>query len=715
MSQRLTTSFINTNIPGAYPNVQVQSTPVGISTTGVVAIIGEAEGGESYSNESLKDNFFTSDQLDKVAAKYVKGPIVDAMRALSAPSADANINGAASRVYVLKTNAGAKASAVVDTDYGTLSAQNYGTDGNKVKYRIVASQLESAPSITGTTIPAFGAALNSAVFKIRLNGAAEQTITLSSTPANHADVATLVTELNGLLPSDVRAAAGAAASTLKLYVIVDSANYRKGFGKALELIDSTPGNLAKLGHVAGLVKSSAESAVEVQITRSDINLNEALNAAGEIALEIGYVGTTATLSIVANTLTTTVTGGSGAALSIDISQFQTVKDLADFISSKAGYTAIASAAGAQAKPSSLDKVSVVGICSTGASLRPGRVKKSLANFKSAIAKSAAVSFSASDIDGLPAPMASPAFLSGGAKGATLAVDIVNALLKLEAAQVNFVVPLFSRDATDDISEALTESSSTYTIDAVHAAVKSHCLKMSTPALKRHRLAILSYSGAFADVQDKAQALANYRMSMTFQKVSQVDSSGVVKSFLPWYGACVAAGMQAAGFYKGITNKFANLISFEDPSGFDSGSPGDVGTGLDSGLLILQRLTAGTIWVSDQTTYGFDTNFVYNSLQASYLADIVAIDLADSYQRAFVGQSLADVDVGTAKSFMAAKMDSYKRLKLISSSDDAPLGYKNDKYRINGPILEVSVEIKLSTTIYFIPINIEISQIQQASE
>lgn len=714
MAQRLTTSFINTNIPGAYPNVQVKSTPVGISTTGVVAIIGEADGGEHYANESIKDNFFSPDQLDRVTEKYVKGPIVDAMRALSAPSADANISGSATRVYIVKTNAGVKASAIVDTDYGELRAKNQGVDGNKIKYRIVSSQAEVAPSITSGVIPAFGIALNSASFKLRLNGGAEATVTLGTNPVSHADVPNLVIELNSVLPVGITASAGVASGTITLTVDADSLNHRKGFGKALELIDSTPGDLAKLGLTAGLIKSAEESAVELQVVRSDINLNEALLATGEVALEIGYAGTTATLTISGNLLTTTVTGGSGAGLSVDLSQYQTIKDLADYISSKTGYTAIATTAGAQASPSVLDRVSAIGICSTGASLRSGRIKKSLANFKAAAAKSAAVEFVSTDVDGLPAPMASPVFLGNGAKGSTLAVDIINALLKLEAVQVNFIVPLFSRDATGDIAEALTESSSTYTIDAIHAAVKSHCLKMSTASLKRNRLAVLSFWGDFASAQSKAQALANYRMSMTFQKVSQVDSSGAVKSFLPWYGACVAAGMQAAGFYKGITNKFANVISFQDPSDFESGSPGDVETALDSGLLILQRLTAGTIWVSDQTTYGFDTNFVYNSMQASYLADIVAIDLADSYQRAFVGQSLADVDVGTAKAFMAAKMDSYKRLKLISSSDDAPLGYKNDKYRINGPILEVSVEIKLSTTIYFIPISIEISQVQQAA-
>ncbi len=712
MAQRLTTSFINTVIPGAYPNVTVKSVPAGVASTGVIAIIGEAAGGAHFSEEDAKDNFFTPDQADRVTSKYVSGPIVDAMRLLAAPSADTNIPGSVTRVYILKTNAGAKASAIVDTDYGTLNAKNWGVGGNQVKYKITASSLEDTAQAVSAAIGSFGATLDGAEFKIRLNGGAEATVTLGI--GGHTNVATLVTELNSLLPAGITASAGVAANTVQLKIDADSANYRKGWGKTLELIDSTPGDLALLGLTAGLYKSAAESAVEINLVRQDAGQNETLEAKGEVAMEVGYAGTTATLSISGSTLTTTVSGGSGASLSVDMSQFTTVADLAAFIASQTGYSASATTVGQQMKPSDLDKVSAIGICSTSSSLKPGRIKKSLANWKAAMASSATADFTASEVEGLPTPTSAFAFLSGGAKGATTGADIVDSLAKLEAVVTNFIVPLFSRDATDDITDGLTDSSSTYTIDAIHAATKSHILKMSTPKLKRYRVGVLSFWGSYEDSKAKAQTLAHYRCSMTFQKASQVDSQGQVQEFMPWMGACAAAGMQAAGFYKGITNKFANLISFKDPSGFDAGNPGDVEDALLAGLLILQRETAGSKWVSDQTTYGFDTNFVYNSLQAVYLADIVAYDLADSLQKAFVGQSLADVDAATALAFIATKMEEYRRIKAITADDEAPLGYRNAKVRISGPVMEVAVEIKLSTTIYFIPIELSISQVQSSA-
>jgi hypothetical protein len=712
MAIRLTTSFISTVTPGAYFEQNVRSTPVGIGATGVVAIIGEADGGESYTTEKLKENFYTPDQASKVQQKYISGPIVDAFRALSAPSADADITGSVNRVYILKTNTGTKAQAVVDTNYGTLKANNFGKNGNKIKYKITASQLEDTPTVISGTVPAFGAALDGATLNFRINGGAVQTITLSNVPANHSNIATLVTELNGLLPAGVTAAAGTAPNTFEISIDADSANYRKGWGKTFEIVS---GSLTALALTAGLYKSAAESEIEVSVIRSDIGLDETLEAKGQIALEVGYAGTTATLSISnANILTTTVTGGTGSNLSIDITQYTTVTDLAAFISSQAGYTASATTFGAQMNPKDLDKVTNIGICASGASLKPGRIKRSLKNFKDAIATSSAVEFTATDKEGLPSPMSAYVFLSGGTKGVTTGADIVDALTKLEGIAVNFVVPLFSRNATADIADGLTESGSTYTIDAIHSATKSHVLKMSTAKLKRHRVAMLSFKGSYSDAQAKAATLASYRCYLTFQDVDQIDSKGEKQTFAPWYSACIAAGMQAAGFYKSFTNKLANVIAYKDPAGFDSGSPGDVEQALLAGLLLLQSATAGVKWVSDQSTYGIDSNFVYNSLQAVYAADVLALDLADSFQTQFVGKSLADVTRADALAFLAQKMDIYRRIKLIASSDDAPLGYKNEDVTISGPTMTVKVEIKLATTIFFIPISIDISQVEQAA-
>ena len=713
MSQRLTNSFINTNVPGSYFDAKVKSTPVGVASSGNIVIIGEATGGAKYTDEVLKDNWFTPDQLDKVIKKYISGPIVEGFRAVSSPSADADITGSANRIYIVKTNTSTQASATIATAYGTLTDKNYGLNGNKYSYQISEVYAEVAPSVESDAISAFGAALDGASFTVRLQGGAATVITLGT--GGHADRDALVTEIDGLLPAGLSCLAGTDAAAIKIEMDADASANSKGYGKDFELVDSTPGDLAALGLTEGLLTSSQEPDVQIDIVRSDISLNETFEIAADIAFEIGYEGTTATMDITSTALTTTVTGGSGANLSITLADFATLKDLATFIGTQTGYTASVVSASATLPTSALDKVTTLGICSTSADLKPGRVKKSIYNFSKYVGQSVALDFAATATAGLPDVMTTQAFLSGGATGATLSADVASAVLKLETIDVNFVIPLFSRDASADIADGLTDSSSTYTISAVNALVKNHVLKMSTAKIRKHRLAVVSIWDTYSNIKVEASAMGIYRIPVVFQKSTQVNVNGVIESFFPWHTACIAAGMQAAGFYKGLVNKQANVVSFEDPSGFDSGSYGDIEDAIDSGLLFLEKQTAGNFWVSDQTSYTIDTNFVYNSLQASYASDLIALDLSASFKTAFSGKSLADVDAATGLSFLASKMDSYKKQKLIVASDDAPLGYKNAKIQISGPIMDLSVEIKIGTLIYFIPISIDFSQVVSTAQ
>ena len=59
-------------------------------------------------------------------------------------------------------------------------------------------------------------------------------------------------------------------------------------------------------------------------------------------------------------------------------------------------------------------------------------------------------------------------------------------------------------------------------------------------------------------------------------------------------------------------------------------------------------------------------------------------------------------------------DYYKKLKMTTSSSDAPLGYKNASIQIQAPSMYVNVEAKMSTSLYFIAINLALSAVQQSA-
>ena len=711
MAQYLTTSYVNTNIPGSYVKTTVSSTAVGSSSTGDVVIIGESDGGQDYTNESLKDNFFTADQLGRVKAKYLRGPIVDAMAALVSPSNDTQISGSAGRVYIVKTNGGTQSSALVLGDagtYGTLADKNYGIDGNKYSYQTTQSATEVGPSYQGTVVT-FGALIGLS-FSFRGNGGTETVITLA---AEHADITALVADIDGQLPAGFSCEEGSVADTLIFKSDTDATANQEGYGKSFELIDSTPADMAVIGLIEGLTSSSQEPEIDFSIKRQDTNTNESYTVKAEIALTIGYTGTTGTITISNGVLTTSVTGGTGSALNITLSEYTTMKDLAAFISSQDGYTATSIANSNNLAPIRLDELAAISIGTTN-SEEPCRIKRSAYNMAVKLDQSSTLDFSFSVGAGLPIATSGFVFLTGGTKGGTTAADVIDAVTTLEGIKVNFVNPLFSRDFSEDIADGLTDSSSTYTIDAVNFAVKSHVLAMSTVKIKRNRIAMLSKYADYGDVKAHAQTLSSFRCTLAMQKSTQNNSEGVVTDFFPWYTAAISTGMQSAGFNQSLTGKFANVSGVKDPSGFDSGNQGDVSDAIDSGIMFLQTENAGVSYVIDQTTYGFDGNFVYNSMQAVYMSDVLSISLGDALQRFIVGQSTADITSAGVSAFISQKMDDYRRLKIIGASDDAPLGYKNLNIDINAPIVSISVEAKLATQILFVAVELELSSIQSST-
>lgn len=728
MSQRLVTPYVNTNVPGTYVNYQVLTQPTGVSSSGIAVIMGEANGGPSYSQIEISKNFFTPDQLQQVTQIYTSGQIVDGFTALTTPSNDPNITGTATKIYIQKTNAGTVATSTLLTatpsNYGVLSDINYGVLGNQDQYQVLAVDSEVAPSVQGATVPSFPGTTG-ATFTVRVNGGAAVIIGPLGSVTNQTS---LISALNTAFTSasvDLDATVGIAMNTIAINwsgtpgsasPVADPLAWNEGWGKSFELIDSTSGDLASLGLVAGLTVSSQEPSIEVQDSNMSRGVSETLSASANVALTVGYQGTTATLTInqAAGTLATTVTGGSGANLSVNLAEYSTIGTLAGFIAAQPGYSASVVPAANSLPTSALDDVAAIGICSTGAGDEPGRVKDGLYAFEQAMSISRIMTFAATATAGLPAPMALPAYLSGGARGATLVSDIVTAVDDLAAITCNIVVPLFSQNASADIVAGQTDPDSTYTIAAIDALLKSHCLEMSDPSLDRNRICILSNNGTFAAASEVAQTLASFRCSLTFQNVTQVNSAGVITQFQPWYAAVIACGMQLGGFYKAIVNKYANIISVIDPSDYNSGNPGDTSEALSNGLLPLWTDVGGPKWVSDQTTYLTDTNFVYNSIQAVYDADVITIDLKSSFTDAFVGQSLADVSAASASAFLSQKMASYMQLKLIAPSNGAPLGFNNAKVTIAAPTMTISVNIYLATAIYFIPITFSISAVQQSA-
>ncbi len=843
MAQSLSTVDGTVTIPGAYSRYTVQTTPSGLATTGVIALIGESNQGPDFTLETdLQLNAFGPDSFATVAAKYGSGPLVDGFRAMCAPSNDPAITGAPQAIIIVKTNVSTKASGALPKigggTYSTIFDKSQGALGNQIYWQTLTNVAEIVPT---TNLFTYAPPVGQVNASVRVDGGAAQALTVTANMAPNAfqaaaDALTGVTASGGadrviltvagtlalavvgvpgtsltvtvtrsvawaaspvvgdtlIIPtgsviqddagvhplcnvgayvvtgvttntvtaiklSDAGAAgavagvvtAPRAASAASIVAVTDCKAWSPvnishdsgvavdGLGKALEIADLGTGadQLVRVAYLLGtstraswpstsaapaILVNGAEYQVKLQVNRQSDSISESLVAGGRIALKIGYKGAAATCSVtISATQLTTSCSAPADNLTINFSDFPTISQLATFIAAQTNYVAaVGSAVLGQQPSTSLDRVTGTAGATWG--VTPFQVKLDAQDFFNVISQQSVLlqenNPKARAAAGIPAATAAVAFLSGGAKGGTSNANVQAALDALQSVQLNFIVPAFSYDAATDIANGRTDVSSSYGIDSINAATLSHCLLMSETKFGRNRQCFLSKDTSFSLAQQASGNLASFRASLCFEDFKQTDSQGNLLQFPSWMGAALAAGMQAAGFYKAIVNKQINTngVLMADGS-YNPRNRDQIQQALAAGLLPAQPAAGGGFtWVSDQTTYGKDNNFVFNSIQAVYAADVVSVTTAQQMNAQFVGQSLADINAKVAESAIENIMANFLRLKLIAPSDDAPRGFRNVVIKISAPAMFVSLQIKLATALYFIDISFVVAPVQQTA-
>ena len=489
-----------------------------------------------------------------------------------------------------------------------------------------------------------------------------------------------------------------------------------GIGKTLEISGDISSISRKLDGSASTLSNTIINSVMEQKNTTVImnkltNVTETYNVGGDIALSIAT--TNASASVIINNTSATFTSSAGT-FTVPFKTYKNLQALVDYINSQTGYAAaLAKPAYAVLACDILDEGTFA--LSSGSLARKSlRLKFDASQWAATVGASTQALIDMTAVAGLPEPMSTFTFFSGGLKGGTLGTDVMAGIDACAKVVTNFVVPLFSRDATADVLDEVTDPTSTYEIDAINAYVNAHVIKMSKVKARKHRLAIGSKSDTYENQKTASATLNSFRFAMTFQDVKTFNSAGDIARFQPWMGAVIAAAMQAAAGYRGIVKKYAN-VSAVIKSDFDDNDMEMLEDALKSGLLILQKVTTGGYrWVSDQMSYVTDTNFVYNSLQAMYLADLMTLTLNANFDISIDGKSFSEMSAAGAYSLVEAQMEDFFRLHWIATSDDAPKGYKNLTIKLINGAMIIKVEVKADGLIYFIPVELVLSPVTQTA-
>lgn len=699
-------------VPSAPVSWTAAPSTSGSSTTGIVVLVGEADNGPSFADEDVtKTSRFGPTSRAQVIAKYGSGRLVEAFLMTAAPSKDPQVKGAPAAVYLIKTNHGVQAS--FSSGGASVKASAIAT--------IVAAVSGNKVTINGVDFAGVTSGATGNQWNVGSGGSADATsatnlaaaISNSTTPGI-AGVVSASPASNVVTVQAVQPGAGGNSITFTAVgspiTVTGSGNLAggAGYGKLNAKLAGILGNLIQFttGALSG-------GALKVTVARKADNISESWTIGGNTVLTLTSTGTTPTVTI--STAGQLSSGGSPTTSlgSIKLSQYKTIADLAAYIGTFNGWTATVAAGQGQLSPAAaLDCVTNLSVSS------PAAIKRDSYDFETALNSSRLVSVDPTyfPTTGLPAQNQN-VFLGGGTKGSSTDQNFIDAFTQAARIKANFVVPIVSQDATSDITVGYTDSASTYTIAGVTANLAAHISLCRQFKVRKPRQGFASIRDTYVNAKTGAQAQASFAISMSFLELQMPNASGTATWFQPWSEAVVAAAMQAAAGYKTIFNKALNISGIRAPMNDfiieDLPSQEDA---IQNGLLLmgLRDSDDAVNFVSDQTTYGFDANFVYNSIQAVYTADTLSMTVATQMEAAFKGQNIADISAGVAMSYLKAILGRTKKQKLIVASDDAPTGYKNLQIDLMPPAMLVSGECKPATGIYFIPIKFLLTQPSQTA-
>jgi hypothetical protein len=723
--------------PGAYSTLTIdRGGNFALGAAGLVGLIGEADEGEPGSAvQNIANNVYTADQFAALKAKYGSGPIVDAAKILFTPGADGAIPAGAQAVYVYKTNASVRAQFTpVPLNWGTVRSRVYGTRGNLFTWRNTLGA-ETPASTTGTVAVAPAAVdfANTQTLTIAINGGLPTTHTIT-TSVNRA---ALLTQLNGAFPG---LSFTANSNNFIVITMAPGTNiHRDGAGRSFEIVGGTA--VPTFGWQTGLYTPAVEPQAALQLRDTQNAITESETVGGNIALTIGFRAaandaTAATVTISATQVTLTVTGGAQAGtVNLSISDYPTIATLAEAINllpkvNGEGWRASPSTALAGLAPTKrLDRVLNVGALTRSTAVtppRPARIKTdayAVRNFFE-LSQLAELVTGTNSFCGLPDAQTEVA-LSGGAKGGTTSASITAALEKFESIRLNSVVPLFSRNATDDIADALTDASSTYTIDGIWSAVKSHCILMSQTKKRSERQGYLSIKDTYTNCKTKIADITYERLQVCIQDIRVVNGNGEVVWLQPWAGACLLAGARGGSApATPLTFKYYNILGIRQTGQPMTTPAASIVEDFNPDTQAEDAIIAGvTFWTRpqtggfrlelDNTTYTKDNNWVLNRANVLYAADLISFSFRTTLESIYVGAKNT-VSAAEVKGVCQSILLTYLAQGLTVSTQDAPGGFKDLIVQINGNTIEVSVTLKLVEGIDFVLLPITVQRATSAA-
>lgn len=420
---------------------------------------------------------------------------------------------------------------------------------------------------------------------------------------------------------------------------------------------------------------------------------------GKFTIQYTGVGSAATMTTNATALTTTATGAAGDNLNLAFSDYPTLALLLQAIAATGKYVVAALVTNSSSFASGqLDGVTAVDIKTALTTVFAKNAD--VVNWVNANSAQVSATYTGGAA-AFTGPLAATQ-LTGGTRGTSANTDWSNGFTAFANVRINQVVPLASADAA--------AAQGTFTMASIVAAEVAYAKLASSTAgqnevqgwvgLSQSKTAFIAtlqaqnseHLVAFAERSQRPTSVAG----QTYVGGALLQyTAGQVIFFPEWSTACVAAGMRAgAPLGEPLTWKFANVTGVSSDVSWSETSNSDVVQIELSGGAVLNSVRGrGFRFDKVITTFTKTENDAYTEETIVQIWKLVAFNLRQALQDAFVGRGGTLQRVSTTPAVVASVMQPLKDQGVITDSvvnGQRLNAWRKVSWSLNGDRLAVDV-------------------------
>lgn len=431
---------------------------------------------------------------------------------------------------------------------------------------------------------------------------------------------------------------------------------------------------------------------------------------GKFTIQYTGAGSAATMTINATALTTTVTGATPDNLNLAFADYPTLALLIQAIAATGKYTITSLITNSSSFASGqLDGVTAVDIKTALTTVNAKNAD--IVNWVNANSSNVTATYTAGTV-AFVGPLTATQ-LTGGTRGTSANTDWSNGFTALQNYRINQTIPLVSADAV--------AAQGTFTVASVLSGLVAYAKLASSTAGQNE---VQAWAGVS---QTKTNFIAtcntqNSEHLVLFAERSQRPTSvggqtyvggtllqytaGQVIFFPEWSTACIAAGMRAgAPLGEPLTWKYGNVVGVTSDSSWSETSNDDVKLiELNGGTVLNTVRGKGFRFDKVITTYTKSNNDAYTEETVVQIWKLVAFNLRQALQDAFVGRGGSVQRVSTVPAVVATVMQPLKDAGAITDSvvnGERLNAWRKVNWSLSGDQLTVSVVVTPTPGINFV--------------